>query len=367
MVAKTEKTHRRRTDSEANVEALAAGGVGAIRRTYEGANVVYERRYELGFDFSERCNSYTLKDNAIGIFTEFFCTMLFLFFNIAQLTFLRQGDVAEVTAGNLDSSSRLIIAMQFGVSIFVLVYFAAGISGAHINPAVTWGMLVGNRISVVRGLFYIGAQIAGATVGTGFAKALNPDGYDKAGGGANGLGAGVTQGQGLLAEIAGTMLLVLVVFTATNGYLGTKLAHIPAMLPWSIGMAVFIAHLSLIPITGCSINPARSFGPALVTGDWANQWIFWVGPLIGATIATLLFELVFRLPEPRDRDNVADPPASSSAASNRSAVASAAYTDGGTRNSDGGSPSVAAAAAAATSFNARPSLLKGIDEDGSPA
>ncbi len=106
--------------------------------------------------------------------------------------------------------------------------------------------------------------------------------------GSHGLGANVTVGGGVLAEIILTFVLVFVVFATAMDPKG--LGHIA---PVAIGLAVLVDHLFGVPVTGASMNPARSFGPALVAGAWENHWIFWVGPLIGGALAALVYEFVF--------------------------------------------------------------------------
>ncbi|CAM9781616.1 unnamed protein product, partial [Phaeothamnion confervicola] len=165
-------------------------------------------------------------------------------------------------------------------------------SGANINPAVTFALMLGKRISAFRGVLYVIAQLAGASCGTLVAKQMSPDLFSEAGGGANSPAVGNAQAFG--AEVIGTFLLVTTVLMATNAYVGTKISHIPMQLPLAIGFSVFVAHCALIPIDGCSINPARSFGPALVHNFWENQWVFWIGPLTGSAIAILMFEAMFR-------------------------------------------------------------------------
>ena len=109
--------------------------------------------------------------------------------------------------------------------------------------------------------------------------------------GSHGLGANVTVGGGVLAEIILTFVLVFVVFVVFATAMDPKgLGHVA---PVAIGLAVLVDHLFGVPVTGASMNPARSFGPALVAGAWENHWIFWVGPLIGGALAALVYEFVF--------------------------------------------------------------------------
>ncbi|CAI0397837.1 unnamed protein product [Linum tenue] len=119
----------------------------------------------------------------------------------------------------------------------------------------------------------------------------------KYGGGANELAAGYNKGTGLGAEIIGTFVLVYTVFSATDPKRSARDSHVPVLAPLPIGFAVFMVHLATIPITGTGINPARSFGAAVIYNKdkaWDDQWIFWVGPFIGAAIAAFYHQFVLR-------------------------------------------------------------------------
>ncbi|KAL3586011.1 hypothetical protein D5086_012878 [Populus alba] len=189
------------------------------------------------------------------------------------------------------------IAWAFGGMIFVLVYCTAGISGGHINPAVTFGLFLARKVSLVRAVLYMVAQCLGAICGCGLVKAFQKSYYTKYGGGANGLASGFSKGTGLGAEIIGTFVLVYTVFSATDPKRNARDSHVPVLAPLPIGFAVFMVHLATIPITGTGINPARSFGAAVIYNEdkaWDDHWIFWVGPFIGAAIAALYHQYVLR-------------------------------------------------------------------------
>ncbi|XP_026417348.1 probable aquaporin PIP2-4 [Papaver somniferum] len=127
----------------------------------------------------------------------------------------------------------------------------------------------------------------------GFQKAQ----YNRFGGGANVLADGYSKGTGLAAEIVGTFVLVYTVLSATDNKRRARDSHIPVLAPLPIGFAVFLVHLATIPITGTGINPARSFGPAVMYNRekvWDDQWIFWVGPFIGAAIAAFYHQFILR-------------------------------------------------------------------------
>nr|CAD1844758.1 unnamed protein product [Ananas comosus var. bracteatus] len=189
------------------------------------------------------------------------------------------------------------IAWAFGGMIFALVYCTAGISGGHINPAVTFGLLLARKLSLTRAIFYIVMQCLGAICGAGVVKGFQKGLYMGNGGGANVVAPGYTKGDGLGAEIIGTFVLVYTVFSATDAKRNARDSHVPILAPLPIGFAVFLVHLATIPITGTGINPARSLGAAIIYNRehaWDDHWIFWVGPFIGAALAAIYHQVVIR-------------------------------------------------------------------------
>ncbi len=178
-------------------------------------------------------------------------------------------------------------ALAYGLAIALLVAATANISGGHINPAVTFGAWITGKISLIKGLMYVLAQLIGAVIGAFLLTAVIPEGA-QGNLGSHGLGAGISVGGGLLAEIILTFVLVFVVFATAIDPKG-----LGSIAPIAIGLAVLVDHLLGVPVTGAGMNPARSFGPALVAGAWENHWIFWAGPLIGGAIAALIYEFVF--------------------------------------------------------------------------
>ncbi|GAU15876.1 hypothetical protein TSUD_40970, partial [Trifolium subterraneum] len=189
------------------------------------------------------------------------------------------------------------IAWAFGGMIFVLVYCTAGISGGHINPAVTFGLFLARKVSLIRAIMYMVAQCLGAIAGVGLVKAFQKSYFDRYGGGANFLHDGYSTGVGLGAEIVGTFVLVYTVFSATDPKRSARDSHVPVLAPLPIGFAVFMVHLATIPVTGTGINPARSLGSAVIYNKdkpWDDHWIFWVGPFIGAAIAAFYHQFILR-------------------------------------------------------------------------
>ena len=131
------------------------------------------------------------------------------------------------------------------------------------------------------------AQLGGAVVGALLLLAAIPDAADT-NLGAHALGPDVSVGMGFVMEVVVTFVLVFVIFaTAVDpGGIGNR-------APLAIGLAVLVDHLVAVPITGASMNPARSFGPALVAGEWSYHWIYWVAPLLGGAVAGLVYEFAF--------------------------------------------------------------------------
>ena len=168
----------------------------------------------------------------------------------------------------------------------VVVAATGRLSGAHINPAVTFAALITGRIKPIRGLLYIGGQLGGAAIGALLIVAVVPGGGGSLG--ATSLGSNVGSGAGLLTEIILTFALVFVIFGTAVDPKGPN-----SLAPVVIGLTVAVDIMIGGPLTGASMNPARSFGPALVVVEWADHWIYWVGPIVGGTIAALFYQHVY--------------------------------------------------------------------------
>ena len=188
------------------------------------------------------------------------------------------------------------VAFAFGLAVLAMVYAIGGISGCHINPAVSISMLVAGRISVKDTAFYIVAQCIGAVIGaaTLYGIAVGNPNYSLAlnGLGENGYGAASPLGfslmSALIAEVVLTFIFVLVILGSTSDKAPKGFAGI------AIGLALVLIHIVGIPITGTSVNPARSLGPAvIVRGTALNQlWLFWVAPIIGGLIAAAVWKFL---------------------------------------------------------------------------
>lgn len=189
------------------------------------------------------------------------------------------------------------ISFAFGLTVLAMVYSIGNISGCHINPAITIAMLVAGKIKAKHAVGYIIAQCIGGIIAAGilFLIASGQADYSLAsnGLGQNGYGAFSPAGYSLLAcfvaEIVLTGLFLFVVFGSTSEHAPKGFAGL------SIGLSLTFVHIVGIPITGTSVNPARSLGPAVfVGGDALSQlWLFWVAPIIAAVIIAVIWKYVF--------------------------------------------------------------------------
>ena len=189
------------------------------------------------------------------------------------------------------------IAFAFGLAVLVMVYTIGKLSGCHINPAITIAMLVAGRIKAKNAVAYIIAQCVGAVIASGIlliiAHGVPTYSIAVNGLGQNGYEAQSPAGYSLLscfiAEIVLTALFLFVIFGATSQSAPAGFAGI------AIGLSLTLIHLVDIPITGASVNPARSLGPAVYVQGvaLAQLWLFWVAPIIGGIIAAIAWKYLF--------------------------------------------------------------------------
>lgn len=180
------------------------------------------------------------------------------------------------------------IALAFGLTIAALVHTIGHISGGHLNPAVTTALVLARKMKWFTGLMYVSAQCLGAIIGAGLTVASTRD--KDVSQACNVVPSGMGAGSAFLREFILTFLLVFVVFGTIDPKRDRRSPG-----PLSIGLAVAVAHLASVTSTGTGINPARSLGPAVVTGSgcWVNHWVFWVGPLMGGALAGIVYEWFF--------------------------------------------------------------------------
>ncbi|XP_066601399.1 aquaporin AQPcic-like [Prorops nasuta] len=191
--------------------------------------------------------------------------------------------------------SHLQISITFGLAVMIVIQNFAHLSEAHVNPAITVGSVVLGRKSIPEALFYICAQMIGAVAGYGMLKVLTPSGLLTSGrsneGGfcATSLHSELSPIQGMLMEASATGLLMLLACALWDHrcHRSTESASI------KFGLAVACLAMAVGPYTGCSMNPARSFAPALWNLFWSHHWVYWFGPLSGAIMTAFLYRAVF--------------------------------------------------------------------------
>jgi len=201
------------------------------------------------------------------------------------LTFMGCG--SAVFLGAATGGGHLAVALAFGLSIVAMAYVIGSVSGCHINPAVSLAMLIDKRISVTDFIGYIISQVIGAVIAAALLKWLLWFGVaDQTGAlGSNGVVGAGGIGGALLIEIILTFIFI---FTILGVTANEKMASVTGIV---IGLTLAFVHIVGIPLTGTSVNPARSIGPALFAGGTAltDLWVFIVGPLIGAALAAVTY------------------------------------------------------------------------------
>jgi aquaporin Z len=197
------------------------------------------------------------------------------------------------------------VAFAFGLTVLTMAFAIGHVSGCHLNPAVSVGLVVAKRFPVKELVPYMVAQVVGAVLGSGvlYVIASGKPGFSLAGGFAsNGYGDHSPGGYSLLAclvaEIVLTAFFLLIILGATDERAPKGFA------PIAIGLGLTLIHLISIPVTNTSVNPARSTGPALFVGGWAlgQLWMFWVAPIAGAILGALISTTFFAAPQEPLRD-----------------------------------------------------------------
>jgi len=201
------------------------------------------------------------------------------------------------------------------MGITVLAYTIGHYSGGHINCAVTLGLVVAGACEPIQGALNFIAQLIGAIVGAALIALVKQDNDNPKNDGTGGLGtnkvatgSGIENYQAMFAEIFATFVLM---YTVLETAVNPKTEGNRVMAAVAIGLAVYVAHSLMIPIDGCSINPTRSFGPAVVASmkyddfEWDDHWVFWVGPLLGSLLAVGVYKLMNIIPDGGDASSKA--------------------------------------------------------------
>jgi len=206
------------------------------------------------------------------------------------LTFMGCG--SAVFLGADTGGGHLAVALAFGLSIVAMAYVIGGVSGCHINPAVSLAMLLDNRLSAKDFTGYVASQVVGAVAAAALLSMLVTSGInDLTGGlGTNGVANAGGIGGALIIEVVLTFIFI---FTILGVTANEKMACVAGIV---IGLTLTFVHIVGIPLTGTSVNPARSIGPALFAGGaaLANLWVFIVAPMVGSVLAVIAYQKVVK-------------------------------------------------------------------------
>ncbi|XP_039877485.1 aquaporin-4-like isoform X2 [Simochromis diagramma] len=226
------------------------------------------------------------KDFWRAVSGEYLATLIFVLLGLGSTINWAAGEEKPPPA------DLVLISLCFGLTIATMVQCFGHISGGHINPAVTAAMVVTRKLSLAKAVFYVAAQCLGAITGAGILYLVTPTAV-RGSFGVTTVNSTISVGHGFLVELLITFELVFTVFATCD----PKRTDLGGSASLAIGIAVVIGHLFAIPYTGASMNPARSFGPAMVTLNFENHWLYWVGPILGGILAAGLYEYLY-CPDP---------------------------------------------------------------------
>ncbi|XP_062979213.1 lens fiber major intrinsic protein [Elgaria multicarinata webbii] len=211
-----------------------------------------------------------------AVFAEFFGTMFYVFFGL--------GVSLRWVIGPLNV---LQVALAFGLAAATIVQSVGHVSGAHINPAVTFAFLLGSQLSLFRAVFYMVAQVLGGVAGAAVLYGVTPAAL-RGNLALNTMHPSINVGQATIVEIFLTLQFVLCIFATyderRNGRMGS--------VALAVGFSLTLGHLFGIYYTGAGMNPARSFAPAVITRNFTNHWVYWVGPIIGGVMGGFLYDFI---------------------------------------------------------------------------
>ncbi|KAK2050080.1 aquaporin [Colletotrichum somersetense] len=241
-----------------------------------------------------------IKGHIVACVGEFVGTFMFLLFALGGTNVVNTAphEGSNATELSANPSKIMYIALVFGMSLAVNAWVFLRISGGLFNPAVTVGMMVVGATAYLRGILIIVSQVLGGIAASGVVSAMMPNELAVK----TELGGGTSVVQGFFIDMFLTAQLVFTIFMlATEKHEGTFIA------PIGIGLSLFIAELMGIFYTGGSVNPARSFGPAVITQSFSSyHWIYWAGPMLGALLASVFYMSIKAL-EYETVNNVTDP------------------------------------------------------------
>lgn len=208
---------------------------------------------------------------------EFIGTMLLVFLGTAE-------GVAWVST--LDAVQ---ISLTTGFFIAIIIISTLHISGGHVNPAITCSLMVTGYVSILKAACYVIAQCAGAVIGSAITKTIAP--ASRIGNlGQTTINPELSTEQGFLVEFVITFVLLFVIHSVVD----ENKKNMGSNGVIAIGLAVSGCQLMALRYSGASMNPARTFGPAVVGGYWQNHWVYWAGPVLGGVVAGIVYRLIFR-------------------------------------------------------------------------
>ncbi|KAI8086754.1 aquaporin-like protein [Halteromyces radiatus] len=217
------------------------------------------------------------KEDLVAAFAEFIGMAIFIFLALGGV----QAALEAQYGPSATTSQIQSVALSFGGSVMVGLFMCCPYSEGALNTAVLFSLVLCRKVNWLRGILFFFAELGGSIIGAYFANFVTGNELQ----GVNLLKPGFNYAQGFFAEVLLTMIFCLVIlFVIVDNQFSS-----PAFNPLVVGITLFMVHMVGTPIDGTSVNPARSFGPAIVTGKWANHWIFWFGPLIGSFFAYLIY------------------------------------------------------------------------------
>ena len=226
----------------------------------------------------------TDRDNLRAAVAEFLATFTFVFVGVGSIG-------AFQSINGVNGAQIVLIGLAHGLGIMLGVMAVGRISGGHLNPAVTVAAVVTGKMGLIKALMYVVAQAAGGALA---ALAISSLAFTRGEVGVHAISGDIGTGDGFVLEVILTFFLVFAVFaTALDKRSNALLA------PFAIGTVIALGHFVAIPLTGASMNPARSFGPALVHGAWDDHWVYWLAPMLGAVIAGVGYVTIFGTDEDR--------------------------------------------------------------------
>ncbi|KAG2236223.1 aquaporin-like protein [Thamnidium elegans] len=232
--------------------------------------------------------------DSMAAFGEFVGMAVFIFLALSGVQAALEAPTGLPPNSGFTPDQIQSIAFSFAASVTVALFICGPISGGVLNPAILLSLVMTGNINWLRGILFFFAEMAGAILGAYFSNFVTAHELQ----GVNLLTPGFNYAQGFFAEALLTCTLCLTVL-----FVIVDKSSLSDFAPFVVGTSIFICHLIGAPIDGTSVNPARSFAASLVTGKWANHWIFWFGPLIGAVFAVMIY-LTCKILEGQSRSQI---------------------------------------------------------------